>query len=588
MTPFRLILDRADWENLSARLSDPVLAEIAADNRRALDVLHRFPSGVAETLPRRLHEPDGEHMGYNHRVDKVRLQRGAAAWFLERREEDAEDLRRTAQHLAKEPWNIIHQSSGLTHFDLRSGDLAYNAAFVIDVLSEVVGPELVATLERRLVEELLPAYLAGIAAGEWWCECDFNWGSACHGNAGFAALLLEEDHPELAATVLREAKARLQPVIQAMPVGGAWIEGMMYQSTAVAHLTDFVAALHRVHGDDLGLGEHPGFHDCIAHRQEQRGGDGYPLNFSNIDERTVEVPMAQTYWWAARWNEPAITAYEDAHRKPWWDVHGLFHDVEALWYREPGQASAARATRRAHHFAGLDWFAYRGERWWLGLRGGRLGGNHGNLDLGQVIVGRGDRRWLIDPGYGAGTTAQHNLPTVRNRDQTDAARGPIIRRAVSGDDLHLAVNLREAHPWVLDRWVRHVLVLGGDAVVIVDDLVGSDAKRLSLRFHLQLRGEVAVDGDAATVTQDGESIRIDAPGPHMGLEPAAWEFHGRPITDLSWRCAPDACRQLEVVALHDGDQIFSHEPAPGGTRLRLGDRSWTLDHARVVLVRDHG
>ena len=51
-----------------------------------------------------------------------------------------------------------------------------------------------------------------------------------------------------------------------------------------------------------------------------------------------------------------------------------------------------------HHFDGIDWIAWRGERTWLGIRGGYNGGNHSNLDLGHFIFGLDRTRYLVDTG----------------------------------------------------------------------------------------------------------------------------------------------------------------------------------------------
>lgn len=589
MTPFRLFQDRADWEGLPAKLADPFFAGIARTNRQALELLQPLPQG--ENLPRFLDDPSTPTSAVPWRVAKVRLARAGVAWWLERRDADRDHLLATIDHFFAEDWGVTpaYHAIGIVHFDLRTGDLAWKAAFILDVLAEVAGPQRCAVLARRVATELLPSYLRGVAAGEWWCACDFNWGGGTHAQAGLAALAIAEEHPALAEEVLDTVRRGLAPMIAAFPAHGAWIEGMMYQTTTLAHLSDFVFALERVSGDDLGLGGNPAFRDCIRYRQEQLGGDGRPLNFSNCNEHSIEHFLPQAYRWARRWNDPALTAFEDTLVKPWKDVHGLFHDVEAFWYRDAKQPAVARPTRSFHHFAGLDWLRWSqaaADRpaWWLALRGGRLGGNHGNLDLGQIILGCGTTRWLVDPGYGAGKTDQHNLPTVRGHQQTDRARGPIIRREQQGRDLHLAIDLHEAHPFVLDRWVRHVLVLDGSVVVLVDDLLGTEARRLSSNHHLQVRGDVALTGARATITQGDQRLDLTVHG-EVTLAAKPWEWADQPLTTLTWRYFPDRCAHLAVTSFSVDGAAVSVEAGEGFLRLRLGDRTWTLDRVSQRLER---
>jgi len=583
--PYRLILDHAEWEHLRDRLADPFFASLAKTNRQALDLIrqHQRSAGPVRT---RLDDPTSPPTTIPWRVHKVQLIRGAVAWWCDRRADDAADLCAVVDEILVEDWKVptpLH-AIGIKHFDLRSGDLAWSAGFAIDSLPDVIGPKRVAALTARLVEELLPDYLTGVAVREWWSACDFNWGSATHGNAGFAALALAESHPDLSKRVLAAARTGLESVIAAFPVDGGWIEGMMYQTTAIAHLTDFVAALYRVSGDDLGLSTNPRFIACLRHRQEQLGGDGRPINFSNCNEHNHEWRMAQPYWWAQRLNDPAITAFCDAHQKPWGDTHGLFHDVEAFWYRKPFQASQPRPTASCHHFSGLDWIAWRGRTWWLAVRGGQLGGNHGNQDLGHLIVGSGEQRWLLDPGYGASSTAKHNLPTVRGFDQVDAARGPIVRQTI-GDDIHLALDLHETHPHVLDRWIRHILVLDGKLVVILDDLLSRAGRRLSLRFHLQVRGDVTIAGERVTLRQGAAAITLFIPEPHLGIAGEAWAWANHPLTDLSWRPDPDAPRTVQAVCLGETSADVRIDHQDDLTIIRCNGHIWHVNRSALSLTR---
>lgn len=584
-TPYRLFLDEAEWRDLPRRLEDPVHAAIAATNREALDLLHAIPPD-APKIPRNLSQSDSEPIHLSYRIHKIRFSRGAVGWYLDRDQREAEDLRRAVDVYLGLRFERPDDGGkgGLRHFDLRSGDLCWCAAFALDALAGVLGEDRVAALVAVLAERLLPAYLRGIAEGDWWRACDFNWGAACHGNAALAALAIEEDHPELAAEVLAAAEHGLGPVLQAMPAGGAWIEGMMYQSTTIGHLTDFLAAWERVRGVEHRFATEPRLHDCVRYRREQMGGDDRPLNFSNCMEGTIECFLPHVWWWARKLDDPSLTQFEDTHIKPWWDMHGIYHDVEGFWFRAAGQPAVARSPRACHRFDGLGWVSFRKDRWWGAIRGGQLGGNHGNLDLGQVIVGSGAHRWLVDPGYGASKTDQHNLPTIRSKDQTDAASAHLVR-AVEEPDLHLAYDLKQAHPWVLDRWIRHLLVLDGRAVVLIDDLLGQGARRLSAGFHLQLRGEVQVDDERATVRQDGATLHLGAPGPHFGLDLEPWSFGGRDIVKLSWRQRPDLPAMVQAVTLSEDPEPIVVTHRDGESEIVLGSQRWRLDRVEHHLRR---
>lgn len=568
----RLFLDAAGWESLPKKLADPFFAARAADNRRALAVLRRHEPDRA---PRRLDRPDGPPADIPWRVLKQRLQRSAVAWWLERRDEDLADVRLVVDRLLAFGWEPEYAGCGARLADLKTGDLAYCAAFALDVLGAHLAAGQEAALRRRLAEELLPAYLQAVADDEWWVRCVHNWNPAVHGNSGLAALALEDSHPDLARRVLAAATHHLRFAIGDLPAGGGYIEGAMYQCTLLGHLTDFIAALHRATGDDLGLLSEPRLHEAFAHRPDLVAPDGRPYNFSDVDEGTCELALPQTYWWAARLGRPQWTGWEDAHPKPWWDAHGLFHDVEAFWFRPTNPPSEPPPPRRLHRFSGLGWLAWRGEGAWLALRGGQLGGNHGNWDLGQVIFGVGNERWLIDPGYGAVATAQHNAVTIRGRDQADGARAPLLRLRDEPGRLHLALDLRECYPFVLDRHVRHLLLLDGRCLVVVDDLLAGGGRNLTARCHWQVRGEVAAEAQGAVIRHGAASARLHSYDRIFDLRVAEAVCHGEAYRTVSWRPWSDQPAAVLAACLAVGAP-----PPPlarDGRRLRLGDRVLDLD-----------
>ncbi|MFW5845474.1 MAG: hypothetical protein ACOCXJ_04535 [Planctomycetota bacterium] len=551
-----IYLTADQWRRLPERLSDPFFAGLAARNRRALDLI---PADELCELPGRL-GTDAPPTRWRWRHLKLRLQRATVAWFLDRDQRQAGHIRLVAdEFLRDEHWRVFSDfyEAGLRHADLRTADTWYCVAFLIAVCgAELLGVERVAALRARLQADGLGAYRAGWAGEDWWYQCDFNWGAAVHGCAGLAALVLEDSDPAGSAAVLQLVRRGLSQVLGAVPPGGGWIEGIMYQTTTMAHITDLLAEWYRRHGEDLGLLDDRDWGDCFDFRIAMLGGDDRPLNFSNCEERTEEWRMAQAYWWAAQRQRADWTGFEDAHQRDWRITTGVFHDVEAFWFRPVQPALATARPPRLAHFHGIGWTAWHGERAWLGLRGGRLGGNHGNWDLGSVIFGIGAARVLIDPGYGAGAEQQHNVVQVRGRPMADAASARLLQlQELPDGGMYCCLELRETSPHVLLYHRRYVVVRDA-ALLLFDDIHCADGRRTSARFHLQTRVPLRPDGADHRLDVDGVGVAVRFLTRPADLQQESWEWAGLPVHTQRWRLLPDRTRTQCAVLLQEEGPIW--------------------------------
>ncbi len=580
--PQGLFLDPDGWQNLKQRLSDPFFATLHANNEKALAILGQSPFWEVEaTLG-----AGGERNPWNWRILKHRLVRAAVSWRLAAQPASrAMALEAVDQLLDRSLWKVQFAGSGLHHADLKTGDLAFCACFAREALAGELGPSRDAQLTAMLADWFLPAYLRGIDEREWWRHAEFNWGAAVHGAAGLAALSLRDTHPALAQRALAEARDGLQFVIDAYPEGGGWIEGIMYQATTLAHLTDFAAALHRLTGDDLGLSTHRRFLQNIDFRMAMLGGDGLPLNFSNCNARSNEWRCPHVYWWANRCNRPDWTGFEDAHQRDWRDTNGVFLDLEAFWLREPGQPSTPPAPRTGlEHFRGIDWAAWRRGGAWLGFRSGTTGGNHTNRDLGQIIFGIQDRRVLLDPGYLASAAHQHNCLALRKLDQAAAATARLFRaREIPGTTtLHLACDLTEVHPHILNFHYRHVLASPKGWLLIVDDLLARHGLRAGAAGHLQLPAAPELHEGGFRLQLGHLNLRGHWLGATRPGRIDSWEWDNQPIHTLTYHPRHDHPSARVAVLLTPTDQPAHWREDGFHCRFEHAGETFDLDLAEAL------
>ncbi|MCW8130245.1 MAG: heparinase II/III family protein [Planctomycetota bacterium] len=581
-----LFMDRAGWEGLAAKLEDPYFKKLHENNLEALRLLdlEKYEGEIAD-VPWYLGRAS-RRCGIPDRVLKNRTIRAAAAFYITK---DDRWLKFATETLdaacASDNWvpgkGKIHGVRGAA---LQTGDLLYILAFGYDVLFPYLTDEQKARYAGTLRDVGLPAYLNGLALHDWWERCDFNWGAALHGNAGLAALALRHDAPELAKQVLAEARERLKPVIANYHPGGGWIEGVMYQCTGIGHLTDFVMPLFRLTGDDLGLLANKNFLDTITCWQYLVGGDRRPFNFSNVSEATTEWGMPHAFWWADRAQRPDWVYFQQRPEvmRSWRDTHGCFYDVEAFWFRPMNPKAEAPKTSGLKHFAGIDWLTWHGPKTWLGLRSGFNGGNHNNKDLGHIILGHGEERFLVDPGYGAGQTDQHNAVTVRGFGQTDCSVAKIVRAEEVPGGFVAACDLSKCFPFSLEHFQRTLLMIDDTHLLVLDDLKGAQNRRTSARWHLQTRQPWTKDGDRIVLKGRAANLTVHLLSDTGYFGAKGWEFDG-PISTLTWTPAYDRIHNLHPMLLTFGAPKIESRFTEAGFEISVDGKAWRYDAAARAL-----
>jgi hypothetical protein len=138
------------------------------------------------------------------------------------------------------------------------------------------------------------------------------------------------------------------------------------------------------------------------------------------------------------------------------------------------------------------------------------GGGHVHPDANHFVL-FGEGEWLIrDDGYRAKDTGQHNTLLIDGRGQVGEGKmwfagGDLLRRrarprvlrAVSTPGLdQIAGDATEAYPRDLGlrRYVRHLLFLKPDVLIVADEVELSAARPLELRFHPERQAEQGMDG----------------------------------------------------------------------------------------------
>ncbi|MFO7957429.1 MAG: hypothetical protein R6X33_10050 [Candidatus Brocadiia bacterium] len=556
-----LFLDESEWENLPEKLEDPFFEHLHEVNLRSLERMDPL-------------DPPRERS----RTLKNRVARTTVAWYLTRDErwlEMAKEALAAACRLHDLWWVTDEHVGGIRAGNLSTGEMLYTVALGYDALHPYLTDDEKRMCVDALINEGLAAYLKGIELKDWWVKCDFNWNSALHGNAGLAAMAIRNEDEELSDRVLEEAVTGLPYMIDAFYPDGGYIEGIMYLGTAIGHLTDFIAPYYKFTGDDLGLLSNQAFEDTLTFRMYMWGEDGKPYNFSDISEFMRGGGLPHIFYWGRMLDRPDLTGDQDRRLARSRGGGGLFYDIESFWYREAFPEAEDPTFKRLRHFKGIDWLTWRGDRSWLAFRSGFNGGNHDNDDLGHFILGFDEERFLCDPGYGPRDASQHNCITVRGFEQTDCATARITELEELEDGFYLKCDIQEAFPHVSEYYERHLLLTGDQHLLLIDDIMGVDDIRTTVRGHLQTRLPFEKTDEGWRIDGEQNALRVLHLSDTGFYDQWDWEHGKEPdnvIHTLCWRDIYDRVHSVQVTLLTFGDP----------------ELECTVDDDRIVLMLDGG
>jgi hypothetical protein len=575
-----LYLSQIQWESLSEYLDDPYFRGIHERNLKALKELG------ADQFNKE--NPDFGLLvdaTTNPRALKKWIERATVAWYITKDEKYLE-MATAALSAACQSEEWIIEIPGDYHINggnLPTAELTYIIAFGYDALFNKLDDTQKHECTKALIEKGIRTYLKGHLYNDWWVHCDFNWNSALHGNAGIAAMVIRNVNPELSDYVLKLVNKGLPYMIQSFYPDGGYIEGLMYQGTAIGHLTDFVVPYYKLTGQDLGLLQNTDFHETISFWIPMFAPDGYAYNFSDLSEKGSKYGIAHVFWWADQLNRTDWTWDQERRTSQKIGAGGLFHDVESFWYRQPNQKSTQPEIPRFRHFKGIDWAVWRGDQSWLAFRSGFNGGNHDNDDLGHIILGYGQDRFLIDPGYRASKASQHNCVTLRSHEQADGATSYIRKSFETDNGFYLVCDIKEAFPNTASKYNRHVLLIDDKHLLMIDEIRGVGETRVGAYGHLQTRYPVERSDKGWQIQGPTQKCSVDLLFDFGQLFEEPWKFDG-PITKLTYKNLYDRVHSIQPVLFSFENTPYSYTLDADGFKLEIGDKIHDFKYLNGELV----
>ena len=523
--PPRLLLKKDGEARLSAAIAgDPQIKAVWDLVRRAADAMLTEPPVTRTLIGRRLLGESRRclrrmtHLGLAYRMtgDRKYLERGKAEMLAA---------------AAFTDWNP-------SHF-LDVAEMTAALAIGVDWFDAGLDDTTRATVRRAIVEKGLRPSLTN----DHWARGDNNWNQVCNTGMTLGALVVADEVPELAASIVTRAIDGVPFAMKGYAPDGAYPEGASYWEYGTTYNVLLIAALQQALGSDFGLLAQPGFDRTAEYRLHVAGPAGWWFNYvdSGLGGRWRLSPAMQ---FLAAWrNDPSLLQGERAMLQQLVQDPGVAsaRDTDRLlplllvWH-SPGKGDATPASR-SFLGGGMTPVAFFRSSWepqatFAGIKGGQASSPHGHMDVGTFVVDMLGERFVEDLGMQDYNSLEsiglqiwdrqatsdrwkvfrlnarsHNVLTVDGKDHDVDGRGDFVASSPSSVRLDMA----GVYAGQLAKASRELRLRDDRGVEVRDEVTGRESASV-VRWQIVTGATVTVAAERATLTVGGRQVQLRIAG----------------------------------------------------------------------------
>lgn len=410
--------------------------------------------------------------------------------------------------------------------DLVGSEISLGIALVYDWCHGALSEEQRAALRDALLNESLRRYAISVDGDprEWWFEHEINnWRGVCHGGMGVAALALyhESEEARRLARINREQIPRIYEQVVREDGGGH--EGVGYHHYGIAYATYALMAGDRFFDDgatgrtlQLMVDKLAGYWDFYM--------QGPDLLYANIGRMGGD-------WEEGLWANDLVTsggpnaalcalfdrATPGGDRILRWGADNgscrfYWPGASPFWFlwRRPEAPSLLREPKPERQpavlFRGAGHAIFQEKDLWLAFSGGRT---HNRRDLGAFVLVVGEERFVHIPQSNKVTaTAEQSALLVNGNGQQRDARGRFLRFGSDERFHYLAVDLSHvSEDPTLVRHIRHLIMVDGRLVVIVDDVAANEPAAWEARIQTEKPG-LSATGNHGRISGQSADLHV--------------------------------------------------------------------------------
>lgn len=389
-----------------------------------------------------------------------------------------------------------------------------------------------------------------------WHQNKNNWNQVCNGGLSIGAIVIADQDPDLAKTILEHAIKSIPLPMHHFAPDGAGVEGVTYWDYGARYNILFLASLETALGTDFGLSGIPGFEESDEYQMYISGISRQSYNFADCGSRRMGTPMH--FWMGRKFNRPDYSWFRHS------ELVGGHQDanvLDFLWYDESGKDFDPETLDLDKHFREADVASMRSS--WtdpnaiaLGIQGGANVnlGMHRHADLGTFFVEALGERWIMDFGTEPEAYQRHrnkrekwefyriraeghNVPLLNpgeDAGQKLDAVAPIISFRSSKENATAVVDLSDAYAKTSNRLIRTFEMEDRERIVVTDEIENNDHADFWWFLHTQADIELHFSLREAILTQNGKKLKVKIEdGPSLA------EFDIMEATPMSTSPTPD-------------------------------------------------
>lgn len=237
-----------------------------------------------------------------------------------------------------------------------------------------------------------------------WRADPSNWGLVCNGGiAAGACAVIGDEESEYCAEIISKALKSAETPLSLFAPDGAWSEGIGYWSYACNYLSYLISSVKNTTGTDYGYTMVPGILATANFPVYLTGPKG-SFNYGDASEGSINAPVL--FWFANELNEAGLNDTRLSMMDKF-NYQGNIYDI--LFYNPdmPQQENVMEKDKkfRITEVAVATNSTANTNANYIGIKGGKVGTSHGDLDAGVFMIDAIGARWTVDFG-----TDDYNLP----------------------------------------------------------------------------------------------------------------------------------------------------------------------------------
>ncbi len=404
------------------------------------------------------------------------------------------------------PWNVPDDQVNF-NYDLGNATTGMFMALVYDWIYTALETEQRDRIRGALLEKVITP-VRGDYEFHWWASAyRTNWVGVCSSGLGLSALVLLNEHPQL-ADVVAESWNMINKMLNEIGQDGGWQEGGSYWRFGVERSVLFGYALKKASNGAI---------DLFKNDRLQTNPVAFPIFLFVPPNRSVDFgdshhgAIGGTDFFNLLVNETKSTD------GAWYREHilGEGDDLFDLIFPRPA-VEGSLPSDASRHFRTIDWWVMRSDFTdenkviVAGKAGRHDDPHHGHLDVGHFTLYWKGQAFIDDSGrpyydeeyfdderwtYPQASSAGHNTVLVNGEQQVPGKwRGKPFDYTIGGKVLtfesdqqqdYVLMDGTNAYPKKeLKKWRRHITLKKPDITVVVDEVEAHSAgAEVEIRFH---------------------------------------------------------------------------------------------------------